>query len=118
MTLLGDAAHPTTPNLGQGACQALEDAVVLADCWRQCREVEPALRRYERQRQRRTAAITRASWRLGKICHGKPAGMLVANSLTQLMPASSSLRFMERFVCHDLPDLPIAAKPDAGVQSF
>jgi len=28
-TLLGDAAHPTTPNLGQGACQALEDAVVL-----------------------------------------------------------------------------------------
>jgi FAD-dependent urate hydroxylase len=61
MTLLGDAAHPTTPNLGQGACQALEDAVVLADCLRQCREVEPALRRYEQQRQRRTAAITRES---------------------------------------------------------
>jgi hypothetical protein len=30
VTLLGDAAHPTTPNLGQGACQAIEDAVVLA----------------------------------------------------------------------------------------
>jgi 2-polyprenyl-6-methoxyphenol hydroxylase-like FAD-dependent oxidoreductase len=119
MTLLGDAAHPTTPNLGQGACQALEDAVVLADCWRQCREVEPALRRYERQRQRRTAAITRASWRLGKICQWEsPPACWLRNSLTQLMPASSSLRFMERFVCHDLPDLPIAAKPDAGVQSF
>ncbi|MBV8896591.1 MAG: FAD-dependent monooxygenase [Acidobacteriaceae bacterium] len=35
VTLLGDAAHATTPNLGQGACQALEDAIVLADCLRQ-----------------------------------------------------------------------------------
>jgi FAD-dependent urate hydroxylase len=115
MTLLGDAAHPTTPNLGQGACQALEDAVVLADCWRHCREVEPALRRYEQQRQRRTAAITRASWRLGKICQWDSAlACWLRNGLTQLMPASSSLRLMERFVCHDLPGLPIAAKPDAG----
>ena len=32
VTLLGDAAHPMTPNLGQGACQAIEDAVVLALC--------------------------------------------------------------------------------------
>jgi 2-polyprenyl-6-methoxyphenol hydroxylase-like FAD-dependent oxidoreductase len=119
MTLLGDAAHPTTPNLGQGACQALEDAVVLADCWRQCREVEPALRRYEQERQRRTAAITRASWRLGKICQWEsPPACWLRNSLTQLMPASSRMRFLERFVCHDLPDLLIAAKPDSGVQSF
>jgi len=109
MTLLGDAAHPTTPNLGQGACQALEDAIVLADCWRQCQEVEPALRRYEQQRQRRTAAITRASWRLGRICQWEsPLACCLRNSLTQLMPARSNLRFMERFVCYSLPDLPIA----------
>ena len=35
VTLLGDAAHPMTPNLGQGACQAIEDAVVLARCLRE-----------------------------------------------------------------------------------
>ena len=37
-TLLGDAIHPTTPNMGQGACQALEDAIVLADCLRRQRD--------------------------------------------------------------------------------
>lgn len=119
ITLLGDAAHPTTPNLGQGACQALEDAVVLADCLRQCPEVEPALRRYEQQRQGRTAAITRESWRIGKFLQSEsPPVCWLRNSLTQLMPASIRLRFMERFVCHVLPDLPTAAKPDAGIQSF
>lgn len=32
IVLVGDAAHATTPNLGQGACQAIEDAYVLAEC--------------------------------------------------------------------------------------
>lgn len=31
VTMLGDAIHPTTPNMGQGACQAIEDAVILTD---------------------------------------------------------------------------------------
>ena len=37
MTLLGDAIHPTTPNLGQGGCLAMEDALVLARCFRKVR---------------------------------------------------------------------------------
>jgi 2-polyprenyl-6-methoxyphenol hydroxylase-like FAD-dependent oxidoreductase len=119
ITLLGDAAHPSTPNLGQGACQALEDAVVLADCLMQCGDVETALRRYEQKRQRRTAAITRASWQIGKFCQSESLPMRwLLKSLTQAMPASSGLRFMERFVCHDLPDLPMAAKPYAKGQSI
>jgi 2-polyprenyl-6-methoxyphenol hydroxylase-like FAD-dependent oxidoreductase len=40
VTLLGDAAHPPTPNLGQGACQALEDALVLAGCFSGQREAQ------------------------------------------------------------------------------
>ena len=44
MTLLGDAAHPMTPDMGQGACQAIEDAVVLADCLTRWSEVAEALR--------------------------------------------------------------------------
>ena len=67
VTLLGDAAHPTTPNLGQGACQALEDAVVLADCLGRTRPIELALREYEALRLPRTAEVVRNSWQTGKV---------------------------------------------------
>lgn len=67
VTLLGDAAHASTPNLGQGACQALEDAVVLAHCLCETRPIERALRQYERIRIPRTTAIVRNSWQAGRI---------------------------------------------------
>jgi len=67
VTLLGDAAHATTPNFGQGACQALEDAVVLADCLRRPQPVEAALREYESRRLPRTSAMVRDSWQSGRL---------------------------------------------------
>jgi 2-polyprenyl-6-methoxyphenol hydroxylase-like FAD-dependent oxidoreductase len=66
VTLLGDAAHPPTPNLGQGACQALEDALVLAGCLEQ-REPVTSLRLYETHRMKRSAAIIEQSYLFGKI---------------------------------------------------
>ena len=66
-TLLGDAIHPTTPNMGQGACQALEDAVVLADCLRRRGLGEEGLREYEETRRERTALVTRRSWSFGRV---------------------------------------------------
>jgi 2-polyprenyl-6-methoxyphenol hydroxylase-like FAD-dependent oxidoreductase len=67
VTLLGDAVHPTTPNLGQGACQALEDAVILADALRRAVPVEAGLRDYEQRRRERTNLVTNQSWSLGKL---------------------------------------------------
>ncbi|HEX8035117.1 MAG TPA: FAD-dependent oxidoreductase [Ktedonobacterales bacterium] len=67
VTLLGDAAHPTTPNLGQGACLAIEDAVALAACLRGATDIAPALRAYESQRIKRTRAIVDLSWQIGKV---------------------------------------------------
>jgi 2-polyprenyl-6-methoxyphenol hydroxylase-like FAD-dependent oxidoreductase len=61
MTLLGDAIHPTTPNLGQGGCQSMEDALILARCFEKYGLREDALRHYERLRHPRTAALTRMS---------------------------------------------------------
>ena len=55
VTLLGDAAHPTTPNMGQGACMAIESAYVLARCLATEPELPAALRAYEQARRPRTA---------------------------------------------------------------
>ena len=67
MTLLGDAIHPTTPNLGQGGCLAMEDAMVLARCFEKYGASEEALRRYERARYKRTAAVSRYSRYYGAV---------------------------------------------------
>ena len=66
VTLLGDAAHPMKPNIGQGAAQALEDAVVLGSCIGSNRDPEDALREYERRRVKRANAVVRASRRTGR----------------------------------------------------
>lgn len=69
LTLLGDAIHPITPNLGQGGCLAIEDAVVLARCLQRyagapkdgIAAIQAALRRFERLRYSRTATVARFS---------------------------------------------------------
>ncbi|WP_336206132.1 FAD-dependent monooxygenase [Nonomuraea sp. LPB2021202275-12-8] len=61
VALVGDAAHPMTPNLGQGACQAIEDAVVLAGL------AGGDLAAYTEARLRRTAEVVRRSMSICKI---------------------------------------------------
>ena len=67
VTLLGDAAHPCTPNLGQGGCMALEDALVLAKCVDREASLQSALRRYESLRFHRTKGIQQRSLLMGHI---------------------------------------------------
>lgn len=64
--LLGDSAHPTTPNMGQGACMAIESAVVLGRALAEA-DLSTALQRYEEERRERTAWITNTSWQAGKL---------------------------------------------------
>lgn len=71
VTLLGDAAHPMTPNLGQGACQALEDALVLAQCLEQTTNVCVALQLYQARRIPRTTQIVKQSWNMGRVAQWK-----------------------------------------------
>jgi 2-polyprenyl-6-methoxyphenol hydroxylase-like FAD-dependent oxidoreductase len=88
VTLLGDAAHPCTPNLGQGGCMALEDAAVLAKCFAQETEPEVALRRYEALRRRRTRHIQERSRRMGEIAQWENRIVVAGRRVvTGLLPA-------------------------------
>jgi 2-polyprenyl-6-methoxyphenol hydroxylase-like FAD-dependent oxidoreductase len=67
VTLLGDAAHPTTPNLGQGGCMAIEDAVTLAHALEAHADVTRAFALYEERRVARTSRVVEDSFKFGKI---------------------------------------------------
>lgn len=95
IALLGDAAHAMTPNLGQGACQALEDAVVLADCLDRIPGVEAALARYDRERRPRTRMIARRSARFGAIGQlAWPPAAWGRDLAARLTPEALTLRSM------------------------
>jgi 2-polyprenyl-6-methoxyphenol hydroxylase-like FAD-dependent oxidoreductase len=66
-TLLGDSAHPMTPDMGQGACQAIEDAVILGECLRDAADIPAALRHYETRRIPRTRRVVNESRQVGQI---------------------------------------------------
>ena len=86
-TLLGDAAHPTTQYMAQGACMAMEDAVTLGEALRTTRGAdgqhhwEPALDLYQRSRVARTARIVLSSREMGRLYHAKGVERLVRNDL-------------------------------------
>ena len=64
--LAGDAGHATTPNMGQGACQAIEDAAVLNNCLNEKDELQDSFKAFEKIRLPRTTKIVNTSWILGK----------------------------------------------------
>ncbi|MDN7240741.1 FAD-dependent monooxygenase [Planococcus sp. N028] len=65
IVLLGDAAHATTPNMGQGAGQAIEDAIVLGNGFKRFKDPQKALKFYEDKRVARTAKVIRLSRQIG-----------------------------------------------------
>jgi 2-polyprenyl-6-methoxyphenol hydroxylase-like FAD-dependent oxidoreductase len=86
VTLLGDAAHPMTPNLGQGGCVAVEDAAVLARSLAKYRDTHLALRVYESRRRARAASVAVYSRRYGSFgqWHARAAARLRARLLSSV----------------------------------
>ncbi len=89
ITLLGDAAHPCTPNLGQGCCMALEDALVIAKCITNSSSIAAAFERYESLRRPRASHMQQRSLTMGRIGQWDNR-LLVAGrkALTSLLPAT------------------------------
>lgn len=81
-TLLGDAAHPTTQYMAQGACMALEDAVTLGEAMRvHANDWHKALDLYQRSRVVRTGRIVLSSREMGRLYHAHGVERLIRNEL-------------------------------------
>ncbi len=103
VTLLGDAAHPMTTNLSQGACQTLEDAAVLTRCLGEREEIQPALRAYEQIRIKRTTAVVKQSALLARTgALKRPLACAARNRMTALTLNGPALRAHRRFVAVEL----------------
>ncbi|MBO0864420.1 MAG: FAD-dependent monooxygenase, partial [Mycobacterium sp.] len=94
VALLGDAAHAMTPDLGQGACQAIEDAVVLAALLDpgDPATVTEALVRYTNLRLPRTTDLTRRSRKAGALYHRPLPARRAAARLMNLIPPGAIAR--------------------------
>lgn len=89
IVLMGDAAHATTPNMGQGACMALEDAAMLASYLLKYQEPEIAFRTFEQMRIARTTKIVNNSYSIGKLAQlENPWFIQLRNLALQITPAS------------------------------
>ena len=103
VVLLGDAIHPTTPNLGQGACMAIESAEVLAHCLEHGKNTSDALQHYQRLRLPRTRQITKASWRVGKIATiSNPIVMHLRNAFVRITPSVFPRRRLQQVFAYDI----------------
>jgi FAD-dependent urate hydroxylase len=101
-TLLGDAAHPMTPNLGQGACQAIEDAVVLGRCLKDGGDVASSLRLYESHRVRRTSAIVKRSRFAGRVVQLENSLLCgLRDAVARRTSARTQLRQLEKVVQYE-----------------
>jgi 2-polyprenyl-6-methoxyphenol hydroxylase-like FAD-dependent oxidoreductase len=88
VTLLGDAAHPCTPNLGQGGCMALEDALVLANCLKSEPSLQTAFCHYESLRLNRTRHIQQRSLLMGHIGQWQNPFFVTGRQIvTRMLPA-------------------------------
>jgi len=99
VTLLGDAAHAMTPDLAQGACQAIEDAVALGDALEEFGPASEALREYENRRIERARYVANRSMSIGKISNNE--GVLVSwlmDKVWKYMPGSVALKGIEKVV--------------------
>jgi 3-hydroxybenzoate 6-monooxygenase len=89
VALLGDAAHPTSIYISQGACMALEDAVVLAEFVDKIEDIEEAFRAYTNARYLRTARIQLISRHFGDLYHASGVHRDLRNHILAKTPHQS-----------------------------
>ncbi|BBY04848.1 salicylate hydroxylase [Mycobacterium noviomagense] len=110
IVLVGDAAHPMRPHLGQGGCQALEDAAILAACVERATDLPSAFARYAASRPPRVSPLVRESAMFGRIVNLRPTFLsAMVSRATVLVPEAVLTRHMASVAARSafvLPDNP------------
>jgi len=95
--LFGDAAHATTPNLGQGGAMAVEDALALADCFAKSGMNATAFKQFEQLRRKKVDWTVSTSWSIGKMCHvGNPIARTLRNAALKHTPKRVTEKQIQR----------------------
>jgi len=84
--LIGDAAHASTPYMGQGGCQAVEDAWVIAHCLKTEQSAEKAFAAFQKIRHARAVKIVRTSRIMGKVGYLKGGAGMLRNFIIRATP--------------------------------
>ncbi|TAE37757.1 MAG: hypothetical protein EAZ70_02195 [Runella slithyformis] len=107
-TLLGDAAHPTTPNLGQGGCMAIEGAFILAKSIHKYGLTKKSFDRYEELQYPRSEDIVNESLKLGKMGQlTNPVLVSLRNFAFKIMPSSLAMKMIDKYFSYRVTKLEI-----------
>jgi 2-polyprenyl-6-methoxyphenol hydroxylase-like FAD-dependent oxidoreductase len=106
VTLAGDAAHPMSPNQGQGACQALEDGVALGESVQQSSSVAEAFQKYERRRlQRANREVTMSRQATRGVQLDNPVLSALRDGFMSLMPRRLIMRIQDATLAGDATEV-------------
>ena len=96
IVLAGDAAHAMTPNMGQGAGMAIEDAAVLVNCLTRHRTINEAFHHFEQRRKKRVSSIVNGAFRLGQVAQLRNSWLgALRNGLLRILPERISQQQMD-----------------------
>jgi 2-heptyl-3-hydroxy-4(1H)-quinolone synthase len=107
VVLLGDAAHAVTPNLGQGAGLAIEDAATLAEVLVTRGPTDEAFAQYEAWRRPRAERIRDRSWTIGKAAQWENGLARTLRDLAVAWTPQSVARAELEKVVRDMPGVPV-----------
>ncbi len=93
--LIGDAAHATTPNMGQGGGQGVEDAYYLSNILARSAHYEEAFKRFEKDRRKKVDFVVNTSWRIGQLAHW-PLGQQLFKLMMRWTPEAAMRRSLEK----------------------
>ena len=107
-TLLGDAAHPTTPNLGQGGCMAIEGSYILAKCIQEYGLTNKSFERYEELQFPRSENIVNESLKFGKIGQlTNPILSGLRNFAIRVVPPKVAMKMVDKYFSYRVTKLKI-----------